>query len=153
MTADIPRTLQWVGELPGSLRMIDQTKLPAEFLEIDLTTAEQVWEAIKMLRVRGAPAIGVAAAYGTVVGLQEAGVAEGSRANFDARLAEVVDYLATSRPTAVNLFWALDRMRGVASAQSDSEPAAMLRDCWKRRERSTLRIGRCARRWDNTAQH
>jgi len=126
VTADIPRTLQWVGELPGSLRMIDQTKLPAEFLEIDLTTAEQVWEAIKMLRVRGAPAIGVAAAYGTVVGLQEAGVAEGSRANFDARLAEVVDYLATSRPTAVNLFWALDRMRGVASAQPDTEPTAML---------------------------
>lgn len=126
VTGKIPRTLQWVGELPGSLRMIDQTRLPAEFLEIDLNTAEQVWEAIRMLRVRGAPAIGVAAAYGTVVGLQEADVADRSRADFDARLADVVNYLATSRPTAVNLFWALDRMRGVASAQPDAEPAAML---------------------------
>ncbi|MBC8289245.1 MAG: S-methyl-5-thioribose-1-phosphate isomerase [Planctomycetes bacterium] len=126
MTVNIPRTLQWVGQLPGTLRMIDQTKLPAKFLEIDLTTVEQVWEAIKMLRVRGAPAIGVAAAYGTVVGLQNAGTGDQSRAEFDARLAQVADYLATSRPTAVNLFWALDRMRGVAAAHPETEPSAML---------------------------
>lgn len=124
MAVDIPRTLQWLGELPGTLRMIDQTKLPVEFLEIDLTTVEQVWEAIKMLRVRGAPAIGVSAAYGTVVGLQ--GRSFSSRADFDARLAEVTGYLATSRPTAVNLFWALDRMRGVAESSPDSDPDTML---------------------------
>jgi methylthioribose-1-phosphate isomerase len=124
VAVDIPKTLQWVGELPGTLRMIDQTKLPAEFLEIDLSTVEQVWEAIKMLRVRGAPAIGVSAAYGTVVGLQ--GRSYSDRSEFDARLGEVTDYLATSRPTAVNLFWALDRMRGVATSVPAVGPEAML---------------------------
>ena len=124
MAVDIPRTLQWIGELPGTLRMIDQTKLPAEFLEIDLTTVKQVWEAIKMLRVRGAPAIGVAAAYGTIVGLQERSYSD--RAEFDTRLDEVASYLATSRPTAVYLFWALDRMRGVAASTSTADPNAML---------------------------
>ena len=124
MPTKIPRTLQWVGDLPGTLRMIDQTKLPVEFLEIDLTTVEQVWEAIKMLRVRGAPAIGVSAAYGTIVGLQ--GRAYSTRADFDARLAEVTSYLASSRPTAVNLFWALDRMRAVAAAETQTDPDTML---------------------------
>ena len=126
VTANVPRTLQWVGEIPGTLRMIDQTKLPAEFVEIDLTAVEQVWEAIKMLRVRGAPAIGVAAAYGTVIGLQEFDVAHRCRADLDNRLAEVVEYLASSRPTAVNLFWALERMSGLARAHPDAEPVAML---------------------------
>ncbi len=93
----IPRTLSWQGELPGRLRMIDQTKLPAEFLEIDCETVESVWEAIRSLRVRGAPAIGVSAAYGTIVGLQGRQYAD--RTVFDARLSEVTDYLATSRPT------------------------------------------------------
>lgn len=126
MADSIPRTLQWVGDLPGLLRMIDQTRLPTEFQEINLSTVEQVWEAIRMLRVRGAPAIGVAAAYGTVVGLQQSRVVEGTRAEFDQRLAEVTDYLATSRPTAVNLFWALDRMRAVAAADPQAAPPVML---------------------------
>lgn len=120
----IPRTLSWQGELPGRLRMIDQMKLPAEFLEIDCDSVESVWEAIRSLRVRGAPAIGVAAAYGTIVGLQGREYAD--RSAFDARLIEVTDYLATSRPTAVNLFWALDRMQAVAAAQPGLDPAAML---------------------------
>ncbi|MBI1313088.1 S-methyl-5-thioribose-1-phosphate isomerase [bacterium] len=120
----IPRTLSWQGELPGRLRMIDQTKLPAEFLEIDCETVESVWEAIRSLRVRGAPAIGVAAGYGTIVGLQ--GGAYANRSAFDARLTDVTDYLATSRPTAVNLFWALDRLKHVAAAHPDLAPSAML---------------------------
>lgn len=105
----------WVGDAAtGHLQLIDQTKLPVENLNLQLSTVEEVWEAIKSLRVRGAPAIGVAAAYGVVVGTQAAG--QGIRADFDTRLNEVVDYLATSRPTAVNLFWALDRMRRTAGA-------------------------------------
>ena len=125
MTTDrLPRTLQWIGELPGALRLIDQTKLPAEFVEIDCGSVQQVWDAIKRLSVRGAPAIGVSAAYGTIVGLQATQFA--SRSTFDQQLAEVTDFLATSRPTAVNLFWALDRMRGVAAAQPDLEPPLML---------------------------
>ena len=124
MTTPLPRTQSWTGELPGSLRMIDQTKLPAEFVEIDCDSVDQVWEAIKSLRVRGAPAIGVAAAYGTVVGLQSDSYAD--RADFDRRLTKVTDYLATSRPTAVNLFWALDRLKRVASENASAQPSEML---------------------------
>ena len=59
-------TLHWVGGLDGHLRLIDQTRLPVEFVEIDCRDVESVWEAIKTLRVRGAPAIGIAAAYGVM---------------------------------------------------------------------------------------
>ena len=102
-----PETLQWVGEADGHLRLIDQTLLPNELTHIDCSDKETVWEAIKMLRVRGAPAIGIAAAYGFVIGLQE------TADDLAAQSAKVADYLATSRPTAVNLFWALQRMRSV----------------------------------------
>lgn len=102
-------TLHWVGGIDGHLAMIDQTLLPTELREIDCRTVETVWEAIKMLRVRGAPAIGIAAAYGICVGVQAAATAD--KATFLARFHKVADYLATSRPTAVNLFWAIDRMK------------------------------------------
>jgi methylthioribose-1-phosphate isomerase len=71
-----------------------------------------VWEAIRTLRVRGAPAIGIAAAFGVVIGLQKR--RDDSATALADRLREVVEYLRTSRPTAVNLFWALDRMERVA---------------------------------------
>ncbi len=116
-------TLAWVGDVKGWLRMIDQTRLPVELIEIELGTAEQVWEAIKSLRVRGAPAIGVAAAYGVVLGVRNA--QDGDREHFDRQLAKVSEYLATSRPTAVNLFWALDRMRACAAANVDLSPQQM----------------------------
>lgn len=100
-----------MGDATGKLRLIDQTLLPVQFLEIELEQVEQVFEAIRSLRVRGAPAIGCAAAYGLVIGLQK--FTSLPRVEFDTKVLEVADYLATSRPTAVNLFWALDRMRGV----------------------------------------
>lgn len=108
----------WIGQLDGYLQLIDQTLLPTQDVLIDCRTVEQVWEAIKSLRVRGAPAIGVAAAYGVIVGCQSQ--AELPRSEFDARLTHVLDYLATSRPTAVNLFWALDRMKATAAEQPDT---------------------------------
>lgn len=107
--ADRPETIEWIGETDGHLCLIDQTLLPVELTRIDCRDVETVWNAIKMLRVRGAPAIGIAAAYGVVVGLQT--VDDSDRPNFDKRFHEVADHLATSRPTAVNLFWALDRLR------------------------------------------
>jgi methylthioribose-1-phosphate isomerase len=104
--------LRWVGGIDGFLVLIDQTLLPTEFREIECRTAETTWEAIRSLRVRGAPAIGIAAAYGVCLGLHElTAVGEGA---FYARLDQVCRYLATSRPTAVNLFWALERMQRVA---------------------------------------
>ena len=69
-------TLQWIGGPDGHLRMIDQTRLPVELVEIDCHDVKAVWEAIKLLRVRGAPAIGIAAAYGLCLGLQTAAGAE-----------------------------------------------------------------------------
>lgn len=109
----VTAAIRWIGETDGFLQLIDQTLLPAELTLLECRTVEQVWEAIKSLRVRGAPAIGVAAAYGVVIGCQTADRA--SRGEFERRLDEVLHYLATSRPTAVNLFWALDRMRRAAA--------------------------------------
>jgi methylthioribose-1-phosphate isomerase len=113
-------TLSWIGDTLGHLRLIDQTRLPTELVHVDCHDVETVWEAIRSLRVRGAPAIGIAAAYGICVGVQQATT---DRHSFDARLAEVAGYLATSRPTAVNLFWALDRMKKRAAALASAPPA------------------------------
>ena len=105
---DTPRTIAWVGGTDGFVRLLDQTLLPTQREYRDCRTLEEVWEAIRTLRVRGAPAIGVAAAMGTVLGMQSC--REGTSAAYQKRLREVADYLRSSRPTAVNLFWALDRM-------------------------------------------
>jgi methylthioribose-1-phosphate isomerase len=110
MTAQpVPRTIEWIGGIDGYVRLIDQTLLPTQLAYRDCRTAEEVWEAIKTLRIRGAPAIGVAAAMGAVVGIQT--IAGADARVLGTRLAQVCDYLATSRPTAVNLFWALERMQ------------------------------------------
>lgn len=120
--ANTIETLRWVGDEHGHLVLIDQTRLPLELALRECRDVEAVWEAIKQLRVRGAPAIGIAAAYGVVVGLQTAD-AENPVAFF-ARLEEVTSYLAASRPTAVNLFWALERMKAkAASLRSSASPA------------------------------
>ena len=122
------RTIEWVPDspaclTPGCVRMIDQTRLPVELVYLDLRKVEEVWHAIKVLQVRGAPAIGVAAAMGVVLAAQAATAADGRalvKAGQDA-----ADYLATSRPTAVNLFWALDRMRRVAVHHVSLPPARL----------------------------
>ena len=102
-------TIEWAD---GRIRLIDQTLLPNEFKQIYCDDLEAVWEAIKSLRVRGAPAIGIAAALGTVLGVWKSGAE--NYTEFADELENVTDYLATSRPTAVNLFWALNRMTKTA---------------------------------------
>lgn len=110
-------TLHWVGSAEsGYLDLIDQTRLPMETVRLPCRDVPTVWEAIRSLQVRGAPAIGVAAAYGAVLGARSA--SSTTREDVDRALDEACSYLATSRPTAVNLFWALDRMKRVASTQS-----------------------------------
>ncbi|MEX0726049.1 MAG: S-methyl-5-thioribose-1-phosphate isomerase [Planctomycetaceae bacterium] len=116
---EVRKTLHWQGDAFGRLSLLDQTLLPTEERDIVCATVEDVWEAIKTLRVRGAPAIGVAAAYGVVVGMQPA--MKSSPVKWRERLHEVCEYLATSRPTAVNLFWALERMQRVGLAASDAD--------------------------------
>ncbi len=101
----IPATL---NRAKDKLVIIDQTLLPNQERFLELDKAEDVWEAIKKLRVRGAPAIGIAAAFGLYVCSLRSQAT--TVADFKKEFEEIRDYLATSRPTAVNLFWALDRM-------------------------------------------
>ena len=113
-------TIEWAD---GRIRMIDQTLLPTEFKQIYCDDIASVWEAIKSLRVRGAPAIGIAGALGAVLGIWDS-----TATTYDAfagELKSATDYLATSRPTAVNLFWALDRMNRTAAENACLEIPAL----------------------------
>lgn len=101
-------TLSWQGGRPGHVKMVEQTLLPTEFLEVDIKTVEEMVDAIYRLAVRGAPAIGVAAAYGVLLGVQD--FVGSTASEVMAGLKETCQRLARSRPTAVNLFWALERM-------------------------------------------
>ncbi|MEZ0228839.1 MAG: S-methyl-5-thioribose-1-phosphate isomerase, partial [Planctomycetota bacterium] len=99
--------LRWEGDVPGTLWILDQRRLPHERIELRTETVSDCAEAIKTLAVRGAPAIGIAAAFGVVLGAQ--------RAKGDlAAIEKAAEELARSRPTAKNLFWALDRMKKFA---------------------------------------
>jgi len=106
----------------GAVRIIDQTKLPELFEELDLRTIEEVCEAIARLAVRGAPAIGIAAAMGLVVSLQAH--ARLPIAEFTAKLAEHAAELKKTRPTAVNLAWAIDRLVQLVSGPGRPPQAA-----------------------------
>ncbi len=122
------KTIEWIPDKPGSrvpgrIRMIDQTRLPDELVYLETADIREVWTAIKRLQVRGAPAIGVAGAMGVVAGIQRA--ATESPQELLAAVKEAADYLGTSRPTAINLFWALERMKCVAAGLMDLDPAAM----------------------------
>jgi len=93
----------------GEIVIIDQTLLPGEVKLLRLSKIEDIWEAIKVLRVRGAPAIGVTAGFAAYLAAKAIDTEDIEL--FKERFEEAAGYLATSRPTAVNLFWALDRMR------------------------------------------
>ncbi len=99
------KTIEWIG---NKVRIIDQTELPLKTIYKDYTTPEEVWEAIKLLRVRGAPAIGIAGAYGVCLGIQNSTAT--TYEPFKKELVKVAEYLKSCRPTAVNLAWAIDRM-------------------------------------------
>jgi len=112
MTVD---TIRWEGERPGHVRLVEQTLLPEETRLVEIRTVSEMHDAICRLAVRGAPAIGVAAAYGLLLGVQDLSSDDPDDALGVAK--EVAAVLARSRPTAVNLFWALDRM--IARATRD----------------------------------
>ncbi len=118
------RTLAWEGEFHGRFLILDQRRLPRESVEIELETVEHVFEAIRTLAVRGAPAIGAAAAYGLVIGARR-----GKDAGEIRRLLhETASYLAGARPTARNLFWALNRVeRAADAAAGTADPDTLLR--------------------------
>lgn len=117
----LPDTVALEGE---ELVIIDQTELPRRLKLLHLSERYEIFEAIKSLRVRGAPAIGVAAAIGLYIAAhrkltQEPDITSSAMLG---HIAEERDYLASSRPTAVNLFWALDRMYARAASLADESP-------------------------------
>ncbi len=116
-------TLQWIGGTDGFLELTDQRKLPAEFTKLKCASSEELWDAIKTLAVRGAPAIGVAAAYGVCIAMRSI-EKNASLSEAIEHLEKNADHLATSRPTAVNLFWALDRMKAFAKGFVSENPNA-----------------------------
>ncbi|MDD5063569.1 MAG: S-methyl-5-thioribose-1-phosphate isomerase [Phycisphaerae bacterium] len=105
----IAATVKWIGSVNGFLELIDQRKLPGKLVKLKCRDIKQLYEAIKTLTVRGAPAIGVAGAYGLVLAVRKLS-GRCSIAEAFERLKKAADYLRLSRPTAVNLSWALDRV-------------------------------------------
>src|ERR1051326_443342 len=107
------QTIEWAG---SHVKLLDQTRLPMETVYVEIHNEKQMWDAIKRLVVRGAPAIGVAAAFGVYLGVRnfpepEPRSREVDLEGFKRRLDDVAGYLKSSRPTAVNLAWAVDRVR------------------------------------------
>lgn len=102
----------------GQLDLVDQTQLPGQLVRLRCESVPEVHDAIRRLVVRGAPAIGVAAAYGVCLARDETG--SPTRRSY----LQAIDYLATSRPTAVNLFWALQRMKRVVTATDQDDRLA-----------------------------
>ncbi len=127
MTAMVFETLEWKGDIDGYLELIDQRVLPGRFELLKCTTKEQLFEIIKTLAVRGAPAIGVSAGFGICLAMQTLDSNE-DLSGAIAHLNESAEYLAKSRPTAVNLFWALDKMKVCAEKFAADKPEASLAD-------------------------
>jgi methylthioribose-1-phosphate isomerase len=120
----LPRTIEWLGDTRGHLRLLDQTRLPSEVVFRDCTDLESVRQAICELCVRGAPALGVSAAFALVLWLQGRSKEE-ARDGFDVACGR----LHSSRPTAVNLAWALERMRRrwrMVNEKSESDSLAVM---------------------------
>ena len=109
----------------SALDIIDQTLLPGTIKRINISTKEEIWEAIKKLKVRGAPAIGASAAYG--IALLASKIDTDQYDDFYAEFKKLKDYLASARPTAVNLFWALNRMDDAVAAHK-AQPVAEIKE-------------------------
>jgi len=127
----LPQTIRWNA---GALYLLDQTKLPLEVIEEKQESVEQVWESIKQLKVRGAPAIGVAGAYGLLVALREKTVI--NIIDFMQEVENKAAYLDSARPTAVNLKWALNRMLKIAKTFSGNDS----KELYKQLEEEAIRI-------------
>src|SRR5918992_2174553 len=104
-------TIDWKGD---AVVMIDQRKLPAAEVYVTCRTAAEVAKAIKTMVIRGAPAIGVAAAMGIAVGMRRSS-ASGTK-QFATEFQKACELMAATRPTAVNLFWAIENMKRVFAA-------------------------------------
>ena len=125
------RPIQWVGD---KLELLDQTRLPQEQISLPIHRYQEAVEAIRNMRVRGAPAIGVTAAYAMALAARQ--IEAGDRPEFLSRLNEAASEITSARPTAVNLQWAVRRMQRVAEGESDVEdvPARLLAEAQRVQE-------------------
>jgi methylthioribose-1-phosphate isomerase len=108
------RPIEWAN---GTLRLIDQTRLPSEEMTVEVRGYLEAVDAIKTMKVRGAPAIGVTAAYAVAMAARDLDVSD--KATFLQRLVEAGTEIKASRPTAVNLMWAVDRMIRIAESETE----------------------------------
>lgn len=115
------QTIEWKDE---KIKIIDQTKLPLQLKYIYIGDLKALWEAIRQLKVRGAPALGAAAGLGAYLGIKDSKA--GNFGEFKKELERAVGYLASSRPTAINLFWGLRRMLNVAR-DNKHKPVAFIK--------------------------
>ena len=116
------KTLEWAGD---HLRILDQTRLPEETVYLECRSVDEIASAIKDLKVRGAPAIGVAAGFGVALGLH--GKKFKNRKELEGELGRLISILAGTRPTAVNLFWALERMKKSAEKNANKSAEETIR--------------------------
>jgi len=113
-------SIEWRGD---HVRILDQTFLPSRTVYSDIREVGRMWEAIKKLRVRGAPAIGIAAAYGLYLGVRD--LSENSYPSFEIEVRRISEYLNSARPTAVNLSWALQRIQHTIHAHREESIASI----------------------------
>ncbi|MBN1368593.1 MAG: S-methyl-5-thioribose-1-phosphate isomerase [Dehalococcoidales bacterium] len=106
---NLTQPLEWLG---NKIRLLDQTELPAKEVYLDIKDYRDIVDAIRTMKIRGAPAIGVVGAYGIALGVQQIKVK--GKASFLKELSTVIEAIAGSRPTARNLFWAVERMDRIA---------------------------------------
>ncbi len=113
------RTIEWIDTYS---RMVDQTKFPEHFDYVDIKTGQDMFDAIKTMIVRGAPAIGIAGAHGVVLYAQELAKRDLTFDEYKKELLEKADYMASARPTAVNLMWAVEQQKNIIkNAKSDTQ--------------------------------
>lgn len=118
---DTIRAISWTD---NTLQLLDQRRLPGEYITLSYEAVDEVADAIRDMVVRGAPAIGVTAAYAVVLAARAQFASVGAR--WASTIQADLDRLAQSRPTAVNLFWAIERMQALISALGDGNPEAAL---------------------------
>ena len=133
--SSLVKTLTWEG---GFLTLLDQTLLPVEVKSEKQESIEQVWDSIKKLKVRGAPAIGIAGAYGVLYGVKDK--TDLPVNEFLKQLKESADYLDSARPTAVNLSWALKRMVALANEMAESNVDISSKELYVKLEQEAVKI-------------
>ena len=143
------RTISWDN---GKAKMLDQTVIPYKYEYIEITSGQQMFDAIKNMIVRGAPAIGIAGAYGIVLYAQELDNQNLTFDEFKKQLLEKADYMATSRPTAVNLMWACEQLKNIIKNSTDNSEVLIKNLTDKSIEIEKDDLERCQKMGENGAQ-